>query len=207
MRNLRSSGDDINGLHMLSECCRWQCGCSQISLVFENCWKLQFGCPILHSSLTIVVGRVPPSRLRQFIKPHLLLLNTLHAVLDGFGHWTHHPAGFVIFAQLMQLWIFSIILIFTILLIAGTYKIAQTVSDSIQHLLKCFLRLFGCQYRFFNISHTFLLLPDRRLCILNSPSCHSGVAIHIILDPFLILCIASKVHSLSFLCWKLHVRS
>jgi hypothetical protein len=36
----------------------------------------------------------------------------------------------------------------------------------------------------FNIVHIFLLLYDCCLCILKSLACHSGLSIHIILDPF-----------------------
>ena len=185
---------------MLSKCCRGWCGCSRVYLELDNCQKLYFGSPMLHISLMELVGCVPPSRLPQFVKPHLLLLKTLHAVLYCFGDCDHHPARFITITQLAELCIFFIIfLVFTILLIVGTCKIAQTVSDSIQHLFKCCFGSSGCRPRAFSCSHIFQLLQHRCLCILNSLSSQSGFSLHIILDPFLFLFIAYTVSFLSFL--------
>jgi len=65
----------------------------------------------------------------------------LHAVLYRFGDCAHHPLRFIIFAQLAKLCIFFMIIFdIPILLFFGTCKIAQTVSDSIQHLRKCCFR-------------------------------------------------------------------
>jgi len=44
-----------------------------------------------------------PSRMPQFINLCLLLPNTLHVLLCHFGDCVHHPAGFIILAQLAQL--------------------------------------------------------------------------------------------------------
>jgi len=47
----------------------------------HNCRNLHFSRPILHIALTELVDYVPPSRLCQIVKPHLLLPKALHAVL------------------------------------------------------------------------------------------------------------------------------
>jgi len=135
--HLRLSSDDMNSVHMLSKCCQEWWGCSRVYLRLDNCPNLQFGSPILHISITKVVGWIPPSGLGQFIKPHLLLPKTLHAVLYCFWYCAHHPARFIILTQLTKLSMFFItFLIFPVVLIIGTWKITQTVSDSIQYLLK-----------------------------------------------------------------------
>jgi len=99
----------------------------------------QSRCAVLLICFTEVVGCILPSHLCQFVQLHLLLPKPLHAMLCHFADCAHHPAGFVIFAQLALLCPF-IILIFPILPIVRTCKITQTVSDSLHHLLK---RLFG----------------------------------------------------------------
>ena len=174
------------------QCCRWWCGCNGVNLGHHNCQNHQIGHPILGISLTEVVCCVPASRLCQFIKHQLILLNTLHVVLYHFVDCAHHPAEFVILAQHTQLCIFFIIilLLFLIVIIVGTWKIAPTVSDWIHHLLKGFFRCSGCWSCLFSISHILLLLHNRCLCGLNSLWCHSGLYIHIIVDPFLLLFIA-----------------
>jgi len=53
----------------------------------------------------------------------------------------------------------------------------------------------------------FLLLHHRCHCILNSLSCHCGLSLHIILDPFLSLFVGENVRFLSFLRCKLHFGS
>jgi hypothetical protein len=50
-------------------------------------------------------------------------------------------------------------------------------------------------------------LQNRCLCVLNLVSCHSGLSIHKILGPFLVLFIAYKVYFLSCLRRKLLFRS
>jgi len=153
--------------------------------VLHTCQNLQFSHPELHIYLREVVGCVPPSRLRHFVKLHLVLPKALHAEQFRFGDSAHHPARFIIFAQLAKLSIFLIIiLVFPILLIFRTCMIGQTVSNSIQHLLKCCFRLCGCRSCLFNIPQMFLLLHNRCLRVLNSRSCHCGLSIHIILNPF-----------------------
>jgi len=157
----------------------------------ENRWNLQFGTPILHISLMEVVGCVPPYRLGQLIKPYLLLPKTLHAMLYCFEYLAHHPASIIIITQLAELCIFFIIfLVFPTLLIVGTCKIAQTVSDSIEHLFKRCIGLSGCHPSIIRCSHIMQLLHNCCLCILNSFYCDSGFSLHIILDPFLFLFIA-----------------
>ena len=95
------------------------------------------------------------------------------------------------------------LIILPILLIVRTCKIDQTVSDSIQHLLKRLSQLPGGQSPIFSTSYIFLLLPNCCLCVLNSLSCHSGLSLHVILDLFLFLFVIQKVHFLSSLCRKL----
>ena len=161
----------------------WWCGCTHFCLRLHNCRNLQLSRPVLHISLTEVVDRVPPTWLGHFVKPHLLLPNALHAVLYHLGDFAHYLDRFVIFAQLAMLYIFFIIiLLIPIILIVGSCKMAQTVCDSIQYLLKSYFSLCGCRSCLFNISHIFLLLHHRCLCVLNSLSCHCGLSIHIILD-------------------------
>jgi len=85
---------------------------------FDNCLNHQFGRPILHITPMDVAGRVPPSRLCQFVKPHQLLRNTIHGVLYHFGDCSHRLAGFIIFTQLAKLSIFFVtFLVFHVLLI------------------------------------------------------------------------------------------
>jgi hypothetical protein len=109
-------------------------------LGLDNRRNHQFGIPLPHISLTKVVGCIPPSRLGQFIKSHLLLPKPLHVVLYRFTDCAYYPARFIIITEFSELCIFFIIfLVFPNLLIIGTCKIAQTVSDSIQHPFKrCF---------------------------------------------------------------------
>jgi len=202
--HLELSGDDINNLHKLPQCCRWWCGCCHVCLELHNCRNLRFSHTVLQISLTEVVGYVPTSKLRHFAKPHLLLPKALHAVLYRFRECAHHPARFIIFTQLAKLCIFFIIIfVFPILLIFGTSKIAQTVYYTTQHLLKCCFRLCGCQSCLFNIPHRFLFLRNRRLCIVKSLSCPCALSIHMILDPFLFFFIAWEVRSPLCLRWKL----
>jgi len=171
-------------------------------MVYDNCRNIQFGYDIFLIFFTEVIGHVPQSRLCQFVKLHLLVPKSLHALLYRFRYSAHHPAGFIIFAQCVQLCIF---IIFPILFIVWTHKIAQTSSNRIQHLLKYLTDLPGCQSPAFNTSHIFLLLLNSCLCILNSLSCHSSFCRQVILDPCLSLFVIRKVHFSSSLCWKLHL--
>ena len=207
-RHLGLSMDHFMSLHMLSQCCQRWCGCSHVDLVLDNRRNLQLGIAILHISVTVVVGCVPLSWLHQFVRPHLLLPNTLYVMLYCFGDFAHHPARFIFITQLAELCIFFFIfLLIPIMISIGTCKIAQSVSDSIQNHVQHYFRLSGCRPRAFSSSHTFQLLRDRCLCISNSLSCHSGFSFHIILDPFLVLSIAKKVRFLSLLCRTLLFRS
>jgi len=114
--HLRFSGDTIKSLHCLAECHRCEWGCIIICLRLNNIQNLHFCPSVLLMSLTEVVGWVSPAWLGQFVKLNLRPPEMLHVMLHHFGDCAHHPAGFVIFAQLAQLWIlFIIILIFPIL--------------------------------------------------------------------------------------------
>ena len=170
---------------MLSRCCRGWWGCRYDYLRPDNHLNFPFSCPVLHISLMKVVGCIPQSLLGQFVKPLLILPKTLHAVLYRFADCAHHPTRFVIITEIAKLSIFFMIfLVFPMLLIVGTCKIAQTVSDSIQHPSKRCFSLSSCS------SYIVQLLPDRSLWVLNSHSCYSGLSLNKILDPFLILYIA-----------------
>jgi len=202
--HLQFAEDNVKSLHQLSPCCR----CRLCSIIFclwlNSCWKLQLGNPISRISLTDVVSRLSPSRLSQFFKLHMVLPNTLHALLHHFEDCAHHPAGFIIFAQLAQLWMFLIILfVFPILLIVGICKISQTVSDSSQHLLTCLFRLSGCRSCLCSFSNIVLLQHDCCLWVFNSHSFQSSIPIHIFLDPYLFLFVVSKVCVSMFLYLKL----
>jgi len=117
----------------------------------------------------------------------------LHAILYCFRDFAHHPAGFLIFPNLApRKIIFIIILVFPILPIIGTCNIAQTISDGVEHLLQSCFRLGGCQSHLLSISHIILLLLNCCLCVFNLLCCHSGLSFHIILDPFLLLFVASE---------------
>ena len=146
---------------------------------------------------TEVVCCVPPSWLGQFVNFHLLLLKPLHAMLNSFIYCAHHPAGFVIFAQLSLLCLF-IILFFPILSLIGKYNMAQTVSDSNHYLAKRLFELSGHQFSVFRCLHNFLLLSNHYLCGFNSLVCPSGLCLHIILDRFLSLSLLKKCTSCGF---------
>jgi len=71
--------------------------------------------------------------------------------------------------------------------------VANNIYDSIQHLLKCYFLLFGCQSHRFSSSHIILLLPIRCLWVLNTLSCHSGLSIPMIPDPLRFLLVEYSV--------------
>jgi len=199
LQQSRFSGNHIIRLHFLSKCSQCRCGYNLLRLWLNECRNPQFGCTILDISLMEVVGCLPPSQLRHFVKAHLLLPEPLHAVLNCFGDCAHHPARLIVFTQLPQHWIlFIIVFVFPILPIVGPCIIAQTVSNRIQHLLECFFLLSGCQSHNLSRCHIILLLPNRWLCVFNSHSRHSGLSIHSILDGVLFLLIAQSVHFPSF---------
>ena len=72
--------------------------------------------------------------------------------------------------------------------------IAQTVSDSIQHLLKCCFESSSCQLHHFGISHIFLLIHSRCHCVFNSHSENTSFSYHIILNPFRFLLVTYNVY-------------
>jgi len=74
----------------------------RLTYILLMCWNPQFCFAVLLISITGVVGCFPPSWSCQFVKLHMLLAKSLHALPDCFGDCDHHPAGFVIFAQLAQ---------------------------------------------------------------------------------------------------------
>jgi len=189
LRPLRHSGDNVKTLHQLSKCCCWRCRSVIHCLRLDDGRNPQLGGAVLFISFTEVVGCILSFRLGQLVEVHLLLPKSLHALLDRFGDCAHHPAGFVILAQIALLSLF-IIFFFPILPIVGTCKITQTVSDSNEHLLKRLFGLSGRQSRYFSLRRNILLLLNRGLCVFNSLSCPSGLSLHIILNPFLYLFIA-----------------
>ena len=131
----------------------------------------------------------PPTPVESIVELHLLLPKPLRAPLYHFVDCAHHPAGFVIFAQLALLSLF-IILIFPSFPIVGTCKITQIISESNQHLLKCLFGLSGRQSRKFSVRHIVLLILNSCLCVFNSLPCPSGLSFYKILNPFLFLFIA-----------------
>ena len=186
--HLQFPGDTMKSLHRLTKCrrCWWRCIIRHLRLM--NSWNHRFGPPILLIPPMEVVGCITPAWLRQFVKLNLLVLEMLHAMPYRFRDCAHHPARFVIFAELGPRRIFFlIILVFRILLMVGTYKITQTIADGGQHLMKYRFRLGGCQSRLFSIYHIILPLCYCCLCVFDSLSCHSGLSFHIILDTFLLL--------------------
>jgi len=201
LRHLRYSGVDTKRMHRFPKCWRCRMYCIVVCMRFDGCRNVKFGSALPLVTFTSLVGRIPPSRFCQFIKLHLLLWKSLQALLYCFRDCDHHPAEFIIFAWLAVL---SIFILFLILLIARTCKIAQTVSDSIQQLFKPLSGLPGCQSPAFSTSHIFLLLVNCGLCILNSLSCPSSFSLHIILDPCLFLCIVQNVPFLSSPCREVH---
>ena len=141
-----------------------------------------------------IVVCVPPSRLWQFVNRHLRQVKTLDAVLYRFSDCAHLPTGFIICAQLALRWI---IVIFPIILIVQTCTIAQTGSDTIQHLLNHLSGLPHCQCPTFSTSYIFLLLRNCCLCVLDSLSCHRCFSLQVFLNPLLFLFVIRKVCFLS----------
>jgi len=119
--------------HELSKCCQWRCGSNIIDFWFQDCGNTQFSCAVLLVSFMEVVGLISQSRLCHVVNFHLLLAKPLYMLLDHFGGCAHHPAGFIIFARLAPQHCNFIILIFAILHIVRTSKMAQTVFDSNLH--------------------------------------------------------------------------
>jgi len=199
LRHLQLSRDSVKRLQRLTNSRQWRWGLIILGVRLNDRGNLQFRGPILLISPTKVVGQVSPALSHQFIKHRLLLPKTLHPMLYSFVVCTHHPAGFIIFAQLAQLGIlFIIIFVFPILPIFRTCTITQTISNGIQNLLLCCFRLCGCQSRHFSIYHIFLLLLNCCLCVFNSLSYHKGLSIHIISNPCPLICVAQTVSFSSF---------
>jgi len=197
----------IYSLHKLSKCCWCRCGCIIFRVWLNDCWNHHFGCLVILSTLTEVGSCVPPAWLRQFVRLHLLLLATLHAILYRFADCTHHPARFIMFAQLAQLCILLIIiLIVTILCRIRNCKIAYTTYNRIRHLLKCCFGLSGSHSLLFSNSHIFLLLHNHCLHAINWPSRHSSLRIYRILNALLFLFVAQTIGFLTVSCLQRFVR-
>jgi hypothetical protein len=141
---------------MLSIYCQWRCRSVLICLWLSDGWNPQFGGAVHLVSFTKEVGCILPSRLSQFVELHLRLPKPLHTLLDHYSDCAHHPAGFVIFAQVTLPSLFSI-LIFPILPIVGPCKITPNVCDSNQHLFKCLCKLSGRQSRDSSMRYIILL--------------------------------------------------
>jgi len=199
--HLPYSRDNVKTVHTLTKCCRCKCHWIIVLLQLIDSRNSHCRCAVLLISFTEVVGSILPSQLCQFVKLHLLLRKPLHALQYHFGDCAHHPAGFIIFAQLALLCLF--IFIFSILLIIRTCKITQTGFDSNHHLLKSLFRLPVCQSRMSSILYIFLLLLNRFLWVFNSLSCPSSFSLNKILNPFLFLFIAWEVRVSLFLGRKL----
>jgi hypothetical protein len=82
LRPLRSSADNVKTLHQLSKCCCWRCRSVIHCLRLDDSQNPQFGGAVLLISVTEGVGWILPSQLSQFVELHLLLPNSLHALLD-----------------------------------------------------------------------------------------------------------------------------
>jgi hypothetical protein len=200
--HLGCTGENLFTLQKLSRSSRCRYYSIMICLRLNDGLNPEFRCAILRISFMEVVGCILLSQLCQFVKFHLLLPTPFHALLYCCGDCAHHPAGFVIFPQLALLYLL-IIFIFPINPIVRTSKTTQSVSDSSRHLGNRLFRLSVRQSRNFRILHIVLLLLNRCLGLFNSLSCHRGLSLNIILNPFLFLFIVSEVCFLSFLKRKL----
>lgn len=124
-QNLQLSAEAVVIMHKLSTFCRVWCDCSIVSLGLDDCKNHHFGCPILPIPLNQAVGCIHFSWLHRFVQSHMLLLNTLYAMLYCVGHCAHHTARFIIITQLVKLCIlFNIFFVIHILVILRHSKIA-----------------------------------------------------------------------------------
>ena len=185
-RHLLLSAHEIKSMHILFNCCRRWCGCSPGYVWLENHRNLQFGSAIDDICFPEVVGNFPPSCIGKFCKL-LLLLHSTHRVVESyFGDWTYLQTRCIMIIWLAALWIFIIIfLVFPILLIIRTFQTAHTVADTIHYCLKSCAVLSGCCAYMFSSHHISQVFPNLSLCLLNICSCHRGISLSIILDPFL----------------------
>jgi len=202
VRHLQYCRENLKTLHKHSKWCQWRCRSVIICLRLNDCRKTQFRCALLLISFKDVVGCILPSRLSQFVRLDLLLPKPHHTLLYCFGGCAHHPAGFVIFAQPALLNLFNIIFC-PILLVIGSCKITQTVTDTNQHLLKRLFKLSGHQSPDFTMRNFVLVLLNSCLCMFNSLSYPSGFSLNIVLNPFLFFFVAYEECFSSFLHRKL----
>jgi len=152
-----------------------------IRLWCTNCRNTEFDRAILLMSFAEVVAHRTLFRISQSVQLHHVLPKPLHALLYHIGDGAHHPVGFLVIAQLAKLCIF-IVVIFPILLNVRPCKLAQTVSDSNNHLMKLGFRGYGCQSLIVTYPQIVLLWLNRCFCSFNTLSCHSGFSFNIILE-------------------------
>jgi len=175
LRYFQYSRNNDKTLHELSKWCWCGCHCIIFCLGWNDCWNPEFGCSVHLISFMEVVHCILTSWVCEFVKLHLILPKPLHALLYSFGNCAHHPAGFIIFAQLARHSL-RIILIIQIFPIVGIWKITQTVAGRYRHHLK---RRFGFCIDYscvLCILYIFLLFRNRCRCVLNSlpyPVCFS----------------------------------
>lgn len=188
-RQLRYSRDNGMTHQPLSKLCRYRCCCMIIRLRPDDCQIPQVRWGVFRISSMEVIGCVLPSRLIHFLKLHLDQFVPQHALPHHLGDNAHHPARFVIIAQLALL-CRSIILMRPVRPIVGTCKITRTVSASSQCLPECLFGLSAHQSGVFSLPDLPLLLLNRPFCVFSSLSCPSGCSPNIFLSPFFLIFIA-----------------
>ena len=157
-----------------------------IRLQLINCGNPLFRWALVRIFVMEVIGGVLHFRLCLYLKLHLFLPKHLHAMLCHLSECAHHPAGFILFAQLALLCLF-IILIFPILPVIETCIMTQTVSDSKHHLQKHLFKHSVSQSGTFSLPCNVLFLLNRGLCVFNLLSCPSSFSLNLIINPFLFL--------------------
>jgi len=100
MRHFQFSGDPIRSLKRIIKSFwhRWRYIIWRLR--FNDSWNHLFNRHLSLIPLMEVFGRVSPAWLSQFVKLHLHLPKTLHAILYRFGDCAHHPPWCVILAKL-----------------------------------------------------------------------------------------------------------
>jgi len=179
--HLRYSRYHVKTIQKLSNCCRYRCRSIMIHLLLNKCQNRQCRCAVLLIAFREEIGCVFPCWWCHFVEFHLLLTNPLQAVPHRFCDCAHHPAWFVLFAQL-ALHSLLIILIFPIFPISGTCEFTQTVFDNNHHLLKSISMVSVRQSHVFTFPRIFQFLLNRFLCIFNLLACASGLSLSIILN-------------------------
>lgn len=103
LQHLGTCWDGIIRLHSLSKSCWCRHSYNVVRLHLNICHQPQFGCTVLHISLTEVISRIPPTWLGQFVKHYEILVKPPHAVQLHFGDTAQHPAKFINFTPLAPL--------------------------------------------------------------------------------------------------------